>query len=258
VTGCPKGLRGTLTFKAGIPNAKPAWRPQKATGPMSPRPAPLFPKNAADIERLAALIEGVNVQSSTIAALVQSDYPHVIGYYNRGLDTGAYASVAAASRKVSAAQADLELVLKTLTNASVDAAAAASADFDATLVRLNVIMLVTGFATIVATTALTLLLGRRMSQRLGRVSNALAKMVRKDFTGLSEALGRLAQGDLRPSFRSNCEPIGDGGSDEIADVARSCDLLVAGLNLTGDDLTAALAKLRTLIPDVVTASRELF
>jgi methyl-accepting chemotaxis protein len=96
-----------------------------------------------------------------------------------------------------------------------------------------------------------------MSRRLGRVSAALAQMVREDFADLSAALVRLAAGDLRASFASRRTPLADGGHDEIADVARSYDALVAGIGKTGTELTTGLGRLRDLIADVVAASHLL-
>ncbi len=79
-------------------------------------------------------------------------------------------------------------------------------------------------------------------------------MVSEDFGELSAALVRLAAGDLRASFTSRRTPLGDGGGDEIAHVARSYDALVVGLGKTGVELAAGLAKLRGLIADVVAAA----
>jgi len=90
-----------------------------------------------------------------------------------------------------------------------------------------------------------------------RVSDALASIVHGDFAELSDALGRLAEGDLRVSFHSTRERIEDGGRDEIADLADSYNDLAAGLGTVGVEVTSGLAALRELIGGVVVASRTL-
>jgi methyl-accepting chemotaxis protein len=118
------------------------------------------------------------------------------------------------------------------------------------------IMFATSLATILVTILVTIVLARRMGRRLNRVSSALDGIVRDDFSRLSHALTSLAEGDLRSSFRSAREPIGDRGGDEIGDLVRSYDALASGLTTIGSELTGGLGKLRELIGGVASASRS--
>ncbi len=219
--------------------------------------AALLPAAASGIEQLAALVDEASSSCAGITAATRADRDAVMGYYLKGYKTGRYAPVADEFRKLYAAQAALDPAIAAVTAAATDAAAGADTAFDATLARLNALMLGACFLTIVGTGLLTGFVSRRMSKRLGRVAGALAQMVDEDFSQLSAALVRLAAGDLRASFTSRRTPLGDAGRDEIADVARSYDALVSGLTKTGVELTAGLSKLRELIGDVITASNLL-
>ena len=84
--------------------------------------------------------------------------------------------------------------------------------------RVQLFLFAIGGVTLLVTIAINLLLARRMTARVTRVSDALASIVHGDFAELSQALGRLAEGDLRASFRSTRERIDDDGRDEIADL----------------------------------------
>jgi methyl-accepting chemotaxis protein len=137
------------------------------------------------------------------------------------------------------------------------AAESASVQFDVAIQRMQLFLLIVGGVTLVATIAINVRIARRMTARVTRVSEALASIVHGDFAELSEALGRLAEGDLRASFRSTRERIDDKGRDEIADLADSYNDLAAGLSTVGEELTTGLTTLRELIGGVAVASRTL-
>ena len=151
----------------------------------------------------------------------------------------------------------LDGAVQRIVDAAGVAADASSGDFDAQAARVQVLMLIVGLLAFAATVVITTLMSRRMVRRLGRVSAALATMVHGDFAELSEALGRLAHGDLRASFRSERERIVDEGGDEIADVVESCNDLAEGLTTVGVELNTGLAALRDVIGGVMSASRTL-
>jgi methyl-accepting chemotaxis protein len=219
--------------------------------------AALLPENAAEIQRLPALVDEVAADCDGMDRITRSDRDAVTGFYFKGYNTGRYAQAAEAYQKAGKANVQIDATVAVLAAASSKAAADASTAFRSTLNRLNGIMLAVSTATITTTIVITILLSRRMSRRLGRVSSALAQMVREDFTDLSNALVLLAQGDLRASFRSKSIPIGDRGSDEIATVAGSYDALVAGLANTGEELMTGLANLRELISCVTLTSKSM-
>ncbi|MGD0476409.1 MAG: methyl-accepting chemotaxis protein [Candidatus Velthaea sp.] len=219
--------------------------------------AALLPGIASELQRLPALVDGIDAGNSGVVALTRTDRDAVMGFYYKGYKTGRYAPAAEAFGQAAAGQAALDPVLAAITDAATSASAASSAAFDATLARLNAIMLAVCFSTVVMTVGLTLVLSRRMSKRLGRVSGALAQVVSEDFSALCDALDRLAQGDLRASFSTKRTPLADGGSDEIAEVADSYDSLVADLIKMGGKLTTGLENLRELISGVALTSKSL-
>jgi methyl-accepting chemotaxis protein len=164
----------------------------------------------------------------------------------------AYAAIGVNGKNFAA----LDALLGKILQASTDATDASSRDFDAVVLSLKRLLFGIGVAAVIAAILIAILQGRRMSRRLNRVSSALDEVVREDFTRLSEALARLAEGDLRSEFRSAREQIGDRGGDEIGDLVRSYDALAAGLRTIGSELTGGLAKLRELIGGVAGASHS--
>ncbi|HTJ28460.1 MAG TPA: methyl-accepting chemotaxis protein [Candidatus Limnocylindria bacterium] len=164
----------------------------------------------------------------------------------------AYAAIGVNGKNFGALDALLGKILK----ASTDATDASSRAFDAEVLALKRLLFGIGLAAVIAAILISILQGRRMSRRLNRVSNALDEVVRDDFARLSEALARLAEGDLRSEFRSAREEIADRGGDEIGDLVRSYDALSAGLRTIGSELTGGLGKLRELIGGVANASRS--
>jgi len=219
--------------------------------------AALLPENAAEIQRLPVLVDDVAADCDGMDRIARSDRDAVTAFYFKGYNTGRYAPAAEAFQKASEANAQIDATVAVLGVASSKAAADALTAFGSTLHRLNGIMLAASLATVAVTIVITLVLSRRMSKRLGRVSSALAQMASEDFAELSDALDRLAQGDLRASFMSKRTPIIDGGSDEIAAVANSYDALAADLVKMGNHLTTGLGNLRELISGVALASRSL-
>jgi methyl-accepting chemotaxis protein len=129
--------------------------------------------------------------------------------------------------------------------------------FDGLLRAVDVGLIVLGALTVLATIAITIFLTRRITSRLARLAQALQSIVVEDFAGLSLAMQRLAQGDLRGGFRSAREPVADRGTDEISDLVRSYDALVDGLRQIAGEVDAGLRNLRSLVAGVMGASRNL-
>jgi methyl-accepting chemotaxis protein len=147
-----------------------------------------------------------------------------------------------------------------ITQPALDAVTAAvdesSAGFDALVRRLVATMIAVGVATALLTIGFALRLSRRLSTRLAAVSRALDDIVRDDFARLSDALQRLAAGDLCASFASRRPTIGDRSSDEIGELVRSYDALAEDLGRIGGELTAGMGTLRELIGGVAMTSRS--
>ncbi|HTD38958.1 MAG TPA: HAMP domain-containing methyl-accepting chemotaxis protein [Candidatus Limnocylindrales bacterium] len=151
----------------------------------------------------------------------------------------------------------LALVIGTVKIALARLHGLTAAQFDAAAANVETFLLIVGLVTAAVTIAISVSLARRMTSRLTRVNEALSSIVHGDFADLSDALGRLAEGDLRAAFRSSRERIEDGGRDEIADLVDSYNDLAAGLTTVGVEVTQGLATLRELIGGVVVASRTL-
>jgi methyl-accepting chemotaxis protein len=129
--------------------------------------------------------------------------------------------------------------------------------FDDRLGAIYLGLLILGAITLIATVIIATLLTRRITSRLVRVAQALRAVVVEDFAELSQAMQRMAQGDLRGGFRSERTPIGDRGGDEIGDVVRSYDDLAEGLGQIAVEVDSGLTNLRSLVAGVVSASRNL-
>jgi methyl-accepting chemotaxis protein len=217
--------------------------------------AGIVPGTAEALHTAQALVGQTEARSSAIIAAVEKDRQVVLDAYagKKGPQYAAgYAAIGTNGTIYARLQKDLESTLSAAT-AAYDASSAA---FDAQQAWIEKLVLAIALLAVLAASAITLVLARRMTTRLKRVSSALEGIVSDDFTRLSHALTRLAEGDLRSSFRSAREAIGDRGGDEIGDLVRSYDALAAGLTTIGTELTGGLGKLRELISGVAAASRS--
>lgn len=216
-------------------------------------------KTTADlvkIRQIAALVDSIEVHSIILIRLADIDNDGVLGAF-RNERTGRYAAAYDQEQTIRGATDELQPLLKSLINDVNAAAIASSESFDAIIVKIDIGMLVAGVFTVGLTLLVSFLFGRRMAQRLARVSTELSEVVRKDFADLSRALVLLAAGDLRATFVSRRALLADTNPDEIGDVSRSYDALVAGLTDIGSELTTGLEKLCGLIAGVVAASSRL-
>lgn len=216
----------------------------------------VLPDAKQQVDQISTIMTRMDGRSAGLLTMMDENINATLAAY-RGAKTGAsaraYESITA---NVEDAKA-LDAAIKALLNEANNAAEVASADFDALVVQLNALMLGVGLVALITTLIIVFVLSRRMTTRLGRVATALDDVVREDFERLAAALRRLADGDLRGSYTSKLTPLQDGGSDEIADVARSYDALAGGLQSTGAQLNTAFARLRELIVGVAHASRSL-
>ena len=214
------------------------------------------PEAAADVAKLRDEVNATSARSAMLQRAAKKDRANLLeAFYGQTGDTYAEANAAIEANATGAVA-----LKKTLDKiiATADAAAVRSSlSFDDQVKAGRVFMLVVGLIALIATVAITVIYGNRTSRRLNRVSHALDAMVRDDFARLSHALARLAEGDLRTTFRSTRTPLGNRGRDEIGDLVGSYDSLADGFGKIGDELTAGLAKLRELVGGVALASRNL-
>ena len=148
---------------------------------------------------------------------------------------------------------EIALLDTAVSNALTDA----TQRFASAVVTIRTIVLIAAGAAVAISIVFLRILSTRIRRRLARVSEALGDMVQTDFGELSNALNRLAEGDLRTQFTSTREPIVDNGADEIGDLVRGYDSLAAGMRTISGELNVGLARLRELISSVAHTSRSL-
>ncbi len=214
------------------------------------------PEAAADVARLGADVNFVSSRSLMLQRAATKDRAALLDTFI-GRSGGKDADASAAILANSTSAVVLKKTMDRISQFADAAAERSSATFDSQVQADRLLMLVIGLIALIATVAITIIYGNRTSRRLNRVSLALDSMVRDDFARLSQALARLAEGDLRTTFRSTRQPLGNRGSDEIGDLVGSYDALAEGFGGIGDELTAGLAKLRELVGGVALASRNL-
>jgi methyl-accepting chemotaxis protein len=100
-------------------------------------------------------------------------------------------------------------------------------------------------------------IARRLGGRLRILSASLETVINDDFASLTEAILRLKAGDLTGHFAVRSELIRSRGTDEVADITKSYNALVGGLESVGDNWNAATAQLSRTMDDVRCASDEL-
>ncbi len=216
----------------------------------------LVPAANADVAQAVVLVGRIDERSREVSRLDDRDRAAVLAVYmgaHGGRYTDADKAINGNVHDNSALEKALGAILKIANTAANDSSAA----FDRQVAFVETLMLAIGLTAVAGTILITVLQGRRMSTRLNRVSKALDAVVHDDFARLSQAMVKLAEGDLRASFASSREPIGGGGHDEIADLVRSYDALAGGLGMIGRDVTNGMSSLRELIGGVAVASRSL-
>ncbi|HYZ16500.1 MAG TPA: methyl-accepting chemotaxis protein, partial [Candidatus Acidoferrum sp.] len=217
--------------------------------------AALVPGMAQPAAAVSDVVDTMRAHIGTMTQLVKRQPGAIIAAYRK--TPGATPEASAAIRDNSGDNKHLEAMMAELLDVSNRSTDTSSAAFDALQRTLLIAMTIFALATFAVTVALTIVLTRRITTRLGRVSNAIGAIVSGDFRALSHALSRLAEGDLRDTFTPRSVTVGDTSADEIGDLVRSYDALSAGLVAIGGELSTGLANLRKLIGGVAIASQSL-
>jgi methyl-accepting chemotaxis protein len=100
-------------------------------------------------------------------------------------------------------------------------------------------------------------IARRLSRRLRALSASLYQVITEDFASLTLAMTRLEQGDLTARFTTRSNAVRVQGSDEVAEITKSYNALVAGLENLGDNWNSATEHLGESMSDVRSAADEL-
>ncbi|MBV8434886.1 MAG: hypothetical protein JO029_11460 [Candidatus Eremiobacteraeota bacterium] len=129
----------------------------------------------------------------------------------------------------------------------------ASATIDRAATRMTTAILVAdsiGIFALVVGIALAIYSARRIANAFGRTTSALSSVVDRDFSGLSMALQRLAEGDLASSFVSSRELLEVDGAKEITQLAESYNALATGLATIAQGFAGTVAQLRRALTNV--------
>jgi len=213
-------------------------------------------RNAKDAAAtISSLLGAIQSRDQLIITAATRDPKTVIAAY-AGATTGAAGKIGAQLDANGTDEAQLDSTLDVLMHAEGNAVAASRAAFEARVRVVEAVVATLGLIALVVSALFALWLARRIRRRLGGVAERLLAIVNDDFARLAAALDRLAEGDLRVTFRSEREPLHDTAGDEIADVVSAYDALVDGFAAIGDRLTTALERLRGALGSVARASRS--
>jgi methyl-accepting chemotaxis protein len=214
----------------------------------------VVPGTAERIETIASLVQAITARSEKIVTFPRD---LLLDVYLKNKKDGPYAPLYAQVHGNVVDSAAVEKEINALVKATSDSSDASSAALERLVTSVTIGMIVVGAVVLLLTVAAGVVLTRRITGRLGRVSHAIDEIVTDDFGRLKGALRRLADGDLRASFESKRTPLGDRSSDEIGELMRSYDALTDGLSQIGSELTSGMVNLRELVSGVVVTSQSL-
>ena len=133
----------------------------------------------------------------------------------------------------------------------------ASAEFERALAQVVAVLLGSTAAAVAALAITAFLIGGNLARRLGHVSSALQDVTQHDVTDLTDAFGRLSNGDLSAAFEAKRALIADSGRDEIAGLAESYNGVTAGLGLVASAFNHMTRTLRRMISGIADATEGL-
>lgn len=168
------------------------------------------------------------------------------------------AKAADAAKAVAAFRLDKFDALEQQMVESANAAVAqADASFESARITAFVSLLAFGAIAIVLGVILSLVVGRNIVRRLNRTEAAMKAIVDSDFTTLTTSFERLGGGDLRATFSSSAQLLGDRGIDEVAKIAQSYDVIAERLGSIASEFTRTTDRLRGVISTVHIAATSL-
>jgi methyl-accepting chemotaxis protein len=136
----------------------------------------------------------------------------------------------------------------------VDAASALAADAQgrnaAIIRRTRVSLFVATLAAIALSAVLASVFVRRLSRRVGSITERQREIVDVDLLALRGVVNALASGDLTARFESRRPLVPEHGSDELTDLTASYNGLARGFHEIGEALSDSLRSLRELVAGV--------
>jgi methyl-accepting chemotaxis protein len=139
------------------------------------------------------------------------------------------------------------------------AAGATSADAELAAAGRSVVMtlVLSTLGAIVLFGLTALVIGRSVSKRLGRVSNALRRVAKDDVERLVRSFRALADGNLEVRYETDRAPLGARSADEIGVLSESYDELVGGLRSIAFAFAAMVESLQGLVGRIAVVSEDL-
>ena len=123
--------------------------------------------------------------------------------------------------------------------------------------RLVVILSLSCIGAAVLFSAVTVILGGRISSRLTIVRDRLQLLARNDVTSFSRALRVLAEGDLTARYAFDRHPLEVSGDDEIAELGAAYNQLVASMCELETNFSETTGRLRGALSGVLDTSKDL-
>ncbi len=114
-----------------------------------------------------------------------------------------------------------------------------------------------GIGALVLGVAIAAVLSRSISRAVGTTTAALNEVVATDVAAFTNAIERLAQGDLTARVNSTRPPLPVNGNDEIASLVKTYNSLTTAMGVMAGQYTSAMNGLRDLISGVASASASL-
>ncbi len=119
--------------------------------------------------------------------------------------------------------------------------------------------IVAGVSALALVLSLTIafVLGRKISSRLGAITDSLRTVIRLDFQRMVDAYAALRDGDLTAEYRTSATALPVRGSDEIAELTAVYNQLAAGLQECSNAFDATTHRLRETLHGILDSSHEL-
>ncbi|HEY4438960.1 MAG TPA: HAMP domain-containing methyl-accepting chemotaxis protein [Candidatus Elarobacter sp.] len=153
--------------------------------------------------------------------------------------------------------ADLRKTAENLYSYSAAGASVADAELAAAGRSVVMTLILSTVVAIVLFGLTALIIGRAVSVRLGRVTNALRAVAKDDIERLVRSFRALADGNLAARYETDRAPLGSRSRDEIGVLSESYDELVAGLRSIAFAFDAMVEGLQGLVGRIAVVSEDL-
>jgi methyl-accepting chemotaxis protein len=101
------------------------------------------------------------------------------------------------------------------------------------------------------------IVSNQLSRQIGRTTEAMREIVADDVAALTDAIDRLANGDLTVKLASSRRPLPVHGKDELASLMQTYNTLASGMEYVARRYSVAVSDLRDLIAGLSATSESL-